>query len=370
MQQNFKITMGELQAITGAELIGDPATVIHGVVHPLKATASYDLALILDEGIVERAKQLPIQSAIVPKGIDLPHIPNQLKVDRPKVVLAQLLSFIAKKPWNTSGVHETAVIDPTADIAEGAEIGPYVVIGENSKIGKNAQILANVYIGSNVKIGDDILICAGAKICDNSQIGNNVLLHAGCVIGDEGFSFVTPQESSMESAQKRKAIADDATNTEIIKVPCVGNVVIEDNVEIGANSCVDRGTLGETRIGKNTKIDNLVQVGHNVIIGENCLIAGMVGIAGSAKIGNRVVLAGHAGIKDNIEIGDDAIILSFTGPTKSVEKQTIMAGLPALPIRDFMYREMAIKKLIKSTPKKLDDLSARISELEKVKEPV
>ena len=368
--QTFNITLRELQAITGATLIGNPETIIHSIVHPLKAKTEHELALILDEGLVEKLKHLPIQSAIVPTQIDLPHIPNQLKVERPKVTLAQLLSLVAQKPWNTGGVHETAIIDPTAEIADGVEIGPYCVIGAHSKIEGNCQLLAHVYVGSNVTIGNETLIHPGAKICDNSKIGHKVILHAGCVIGDEGFSFVTPQESSMESAQKRKNIADTSLNTEIIKVPCVGNVVIEDNVEIGANSCIDRGTLGETRIGKNTKIDNLVQVGHNTTIGENCLIAGMVGIAGSVKIGNRVVLAGHAGIKDNIEIGDDAIVLSFTGPTKSVEKQTIMAGLPALPIREFMYKEMAIKKLIKSTPKKLDELSARISELEKIKEPV
>ena len=363
-QPAFQATLGQLQAMTGAELIGDPNVVVSAIVHPAKVSKPTDMALILDKGILPLVETLTLTTAIVPSDIDLPNIPNQLRVSRPKVLLAQLLSFITPQPYVNDGVHASAVIDPSVTLGDAVQIGPFCSVGPNTRIGKGSRLIGHVTVGANVTIGEDTLLYAGVRIGDRVRVGSRVIMHPNAVIGADGFSFVTPEESSMESAMKRRAIT--SFNHTIIKVPSAGTVVIGDDVEIGANACVDRASMGDTVIGNHSKIDNLVQVGHNVVMGENCMVAGLVGIAGSVKIGDRVVIAGHAGIKDNISIGDDAIIMPMSGVSGSVPERTILVGGPGVPMKEFLYREMFIKRLIRGLPKTLDDMKARLDQLEGV----
>lgn len=360
-----EFTLGQLQALTGATLIGDANQIINDVCHPLKITNNKQMALILDKGILPAVENAThITNAIVPLDIDLPNIPNQLKVARPKLTLAQLLAVIAPKPFIEKGIHASAVIHPTAQVDESANIGPNCTVGANTKIGKGSQLIANVFVGSNVSVGENALFYAGVCIGDGCQIGNNVILHHNASIGADGFSFITPEEGSIESAQKSKDRQITKSNTAIIKVASAGIVKLEDNVEIGANACVDRATLGETVIGENTKIDNLVQIGHNCILGNNILIAGLTGVAGSVKISNGVVIGGGAGIKDNIQIGEDAIIAPLAGITQSVEAKTTMIGAPAVPAREFLNKEFQVKKWVKNGSQRIKDLEEKLAQLE------
>ena len=188
-----------------------------------------------------------------------------------------------------------AVIHPEAKIGENVSIGPNVVISRNVTIGNNTKLLANIYIGKNCTIGENCLFHPGVNIGDCSQIGNRVILQHGVSIGADGFSFVTENPDVIEQARKEGAVKEANTKQKVYKIPSIGGVVIKDDVEIGANTCIDRGTIENTVIGAQTKIDNLVQVGHNCKVGEACMLVSQVGLAGSCKIGDRVVIAGRFG---------------------------------------------------------------------------
>lgn len=211
-------------------------------------------------------------------------------------------------------------------LGKNVSIGDFCFISDNVKIGDDTVIYPNVFVGFDVKIGSNCIIHPNITIYDRTEIGNNVIIHSGVVIGSDGFGYI-------EKDKKR------------IKIPQVGKVIIEDDVEIGANTTIDRATIGETVIGKGTKIDNLVQIGHNVTIGKNSVIVAQVGIAGSCKIGDNVILAGQVGIADHLTIEDDAIILAQSGVTKNVKKGSIMLGAPALEKEKFLKERAYISRL-------------------------
>lgn len=212
------------------------------------------------------------------------------------------------------------------------------MISRGAEIGDNTRILANVYIGKFAKIGKNCLFHPGVNIGDFIQIGNSCILHHGASIGADGFSFVTEKPDNIESARKEGEIKGGKEDQKVFKIPSLGSVVIEDDVEIGANTTIDRGTIENTTIGTQTKIDNLVMIGHNCKVGKACMIVSQVGIAGSCTIGDRVVIAGQAGLKDHTEIGDDSIVLAQAGVTKSYPARSVIMGAPAVPRKDFIRR--------------------------------
>ncbi len=183
-------------------------------------------------------------------------------------------------------------------------------------IGNDCRLVCNVSVGAEVTIGDHTLLHAGVRIGDRCEIGSRVIIQPNVTIGGDGFAFVTPEPGSVESVRKTGEVR--SFNNEIIRINSLGNVVIEDDVEIGAGTCIDRGTLGETRIGRGTKLDNLIQVGHNATIGSNCLIVSQVGLGGSSKVGNRVVIGGQSGLPDHVTVGDDAVVHARSGITGHV----------------------------------------------------
>ena len=201
-------------------------------------------------------------------------------------------------------------------------------------IGAGTRLVSHVSVGAGVSIGENCLFHAGVCIGDAVQIGHRVILQPNAVIGADGFSYVTASVGSVESARSGGKVS--AQNTEILRINSAGTVVLEDDVEIGANSCVDRATLGETRIRRGTKLDNQVQIGHNITMGENCLVAAQVGIAGSTIIGDRVVMGGQAGVKDHITIGSDTIILPMTGVAGDVPERTLLVGFHGVPRKEFL----------------------------------
>jgi UDP-3-O-[3-hydroxymyristoyl] glucosamine N-acyltransferase len=212
-------------------------------------------------------------------------------------------------------------------------------------------------------IGKDALVYAGAKIGAGTQIGARAIVHFNASIGADGFSFVTPQLGSVEAAKAGSSGAVTASNTALIRIASLAPVILGDDVEVGANSSIDRGTIASTRIGNGTKLDNQVQIGHNVTVGDNCMLCGRVGIAGSAKIGDRVVLGGAVGVADHVTVGDDAIVMAMSGVAGNVAPRSIVGGLPAAP-RERMMETLFNTGRLKQFFKKIEALAERLEKLE------
>ena len=355
-------TLGWLASELGGEILGNPALEIRRVVHPSYAEDEHDLALVYSASVAPIVKERAIQTALVPMTPDVPGIPNQLKVARPRVTLARLLEIFAKPPRVAAGVHPSAFIDPTATIAEDVRIGPHCSIGPDAKIGSGTTLVAGVHVGAEVEIGARCLLFAGVSIGDRVRIGDRVIIKANAAIGNDGFSFQTVEPGSAELS--RQTGQAQPTDSEILRINSVGTIVIEDDVEIGACSCIDRATLHETRIGRGTKIDNLVQIAHNVQIGRKCVIVSMAGIAGSATVGDRVVIAAQAGIPDHAKIGDDCVIMPQAGVTRDLPPKSYVGGSPAEPRREFINSLMQIKR-IKTIARKVKELGERLERVER-----
>jgi UDP-3-O-[3-hydroxymyristoyl] glucosamine N-acyltransferase len=254
---------------------------------------------------------------------------NLIRSKNPKLAFAQIAKLLIPPKNKTPKIHSTAIIDSTVTIGKDVSIDAFCFIGRNSKVGDNSHLYAGVKIGDEVNIGNNSILYPNVFIDDNSQIGNNVILNSGVVIGTDGFGYVK----------------DDLENR-YIKFPQIGHVVIEDDVEIGANSCVDRGALGITRIGEGTKIDNLVQVAHNVDIGKRVVIAAQTGISGSVTIEDDCVIAGQVGFADHTTIKKGAIIgaKSAVFPGKIVRKG-VWSGIPVQPMNDYKKQNAYIRSL-------------------------
>lgn len=300
------------------------------------------LALALGEEEIANLAQSKAKAALVPLGVQIDGL-TTIEVERPRLAMMKLLNLFYVAPVVNKNIHPSAVVDPTAKLGENVCIGPNVVISPNTTIGDNTRILANTYIGSDVRIGTNCFFHPNVNIGDRVQIGNDVILHHGVSLGADGFSFVTENPDNIENARKDGEIKETEQKHVIYKIPSIGSVVIGNNVEIGANTTIDRGTIENTVIGDNTKIDNLVMIGHNCRVGKGCLIVSQVGIAGSCVIGDRVVIAGQAGLADHIEIGSDSIIAAKAGVTKSFPERSIIVGIPAVPRKDFIKQLKTVK---------------------------
>ncbi len=251
-----------------------------------------------------------------------------IRVENPYDAFASLLEVYNQIKLNRVGISENAAISANARIGENCYIGEFVVIGENSTIGNNVKIFPNTYLGDNVKIGENTIIYAGVKIYCDSVIGNSCIIHAGAVIGSDGFGFAQQQDANYK------------------KIAQIGNVVIEDNVEIGSNTTIDRATLGSTIIRRGVKLDNLIQIAHNVEIGENTVIAAQSGIAGSTKIGRNCMFAGQVGVAGHITIADNVKLGAQAGVNSSITKEgAILIGSPAIDASIFRRAIVHFKNL-------------------------
>jgi UDP-3-O-[3-hydroxymyristoyl] glucosamine N-acyltransferase len=354
-------SLGWLASELGGELLGNPELEIRRVVNPAYAEDEHDLALVYSASVAPIVKARAIQTALVPLQPDVPGIPNQIKVARPRVTLARLLEIFARPPVVAPGIHPSAVIDPTAELATGVRVGPHCSVGPGVKLGSGTTLVAGVHLGASVEIGSDCLLFSGVCVGDRVRIGQRVIIKANAAIGNDGFSFQTVEPGSAELV--RQTGKAQPTDSEILRINSVGTVVIEDDVEIGACGCIDRATLHETRIGRGTKIDNLVQIAHNVQVGRKCVVVSMAGIAGSATVGDRVVIAAQAGIPDHAKIGDDCVIMPQAGVTGNLPPKSYVGGSPAEPRKQFLNSLMQIKR-IKNLARTLKELVARIDKLE------
>ena len=283
-------------------------------------------------------------AVIVPLDHSSPISAEIIKVHDPKLAFARVAAILHPSKRNDAGVHTSTVIAETAVIGDEVSIGPFVTIGNNSAIGGGTQILAGAHIGDDVTIGNGCIVHSNVTIEDGCIVGDNVVLHAGVVIGADGFGYVRDKD-------------------EYVKFPQIGTVVIEDDVEIGANSCIDRGALGETRIGKGSKIDNLVQIAHNVQIGERVIIAAQTGISGSTVIEDDCVIGGQVGMGDHARVLKGAIIGSQAGvlPGKIV-REGVWWGTPVQPLDEYKRQNAHVKGL-ERLKAQLKELRSRVDAL-------
>ncbi|MDD2760592.1 MAG: UDP-3-O-(3-hydroxymyristoyl)glucosamine N-acyltransferase [Methylomonas sp.] len=275
---------------------------------------------------------------------DTPEALTLLVCKDPEISFLNAVKALHPEPQFTRKISEQAAIDENAVLGNDVHIGPFSSIGQNSRIGDCSTIAAGVHIGNNVVIGTNCRLHPNAVVYDNSVIGNNVIIHSGAIIGADGFGY-------------------KYRDNQHVKVPHVGNVVIEDNVEIGANTCIDRGALGSTRIGWGSKIDNLVQLGHNNIVGKNVIVCGQCGISGSCEIGDGAILAGSVGVADHVKIGSRAVVMARSGVSQDIAPGSQVWGSPAKD-RKVIWRELAALAKLPELLQKIKNLESRLNKLE------
>ena len=337
-----KFSVEEISQIVGGMLTKAQDAEITMIAPPLLCDENM-LALALGEEEINNLAKTKAKAALVPLGVNIDGM-TTIEVERPRLAMMKLLTLFYEEPRVNDGYHPTAVIHPEAQVAENAQIGANVVISKGAVIGEHTKILPNSYIGNNAKIRNNCFFHAGVNIGDRVVVGNDCILHHGVSLGADGFSFVTENPNNIEQARKDGGeIKEENTEQKIFKIPSLGSVVVGNNVEIGANTTIDRGTIENTTIGDNTKIDDLVMIGHNCRIGQGCMIVSQVGIAGSCVIGDRVVIAGQAGLADHIHIGNDSIIAAKAGVSKSFPEKSIVVGIPAVPRKEFIKQLKTMK---------------------------
>ncbi len=334
-------TLEQIAQVAGGMLSKTKDVAITRIAPPALADEN-TLALALSEDEIANLSNTKAQAALVPLGVNIDGF-TTIEVERPRLAMMKLITMFYEEPHVNSGIHPTATVAASAKLGENVSLGPNVVIGEFAEVGANTKILANGYIGNGAKIGSGCFFHPGVNIGDRVKVGDKVILHHGVSLGADGFSFVTENPNNIEQARKDGEIKEADVEQVIFKIPSIGSVIIGNNVEIGANTAIDRGTIEDTIVGDNTKIDDLVMIGHNCRIGKGCMIVSQVGIAGSCVIGDRVVIAGQAGLADHLKIGDDTIIAAQAGVSKSFPAKSIVVGSPAMPRKEFIKQLKVMK---------------------------
>ena len=342
----------------GAKAEGDLDLRVSGAAEPQAAGAG-QLALAMDPRYADGIARGQAQAAVLWPGADWRAMGLKAATFAPRgrLAMAGLTRLMDPGPDLAPGIHPLAVVDASAQIGEGAAIGPFVTIGRGVVIGPGARIAAHVSIAEGARIGADALILQGARIGARVTIGARFICQPGAVIGSDGFSFVTPEKSGVEEIRETLGSRAEIRDQSWTRIHSLGAVTIGDDVEIGANTCIDRGTIRDTVIGPGTKLDNLVHVGHNVQIGRDCLLCGQVGIAGSVRIGDRVVLAGQVGVNDNIFIGDDVIAGGGTKIFTNAPAGRVLLGYPAVKMETHVEMQKALRRLPR--------LAARVAAMER-----
>ncbi len=340
----------ELADIFDAELSGTGETEILGVAGIQEAGKGF-ITFVTGSDRLKDLGHSSASAAFVPLDAPAMSLPL-IRVKNPRLAFARAIELFYVKPYRASGISDKASLGRNVAVGAEVSIHPCAIVGDDAVIGDRVMLYPGAYIGKGSVVGDDSVIHANVSIGDKVTVGKRVIIHSGAVIGSDGFGFVT------DSGKHHK-------------IPQVGGVIIEDDVEIGGNCTIDRATLGNTVIKKGTKLDNQVHVAHNVTIGEHCLIAGQVGIAGSSTLGNYVVFGGQAGVSDHTTVGDRVMAGGKAVITKDVAPGQIIAGFNAMPVRDWLKVQAVLPKLpelrksLLSLDKQVQELKQRISELTK-----
>ncbi|MFC1667646.1 UDP-3-O-(3-hydroxymyristoyl)glucosamine N-acyltransferase [Candidatus Omnitrophota bacterium] len=339
----MKKTLGEIALLVGGEIVGDKNTLVTGVCG-IKEAREGDLTFVANSRYLSLMNHTHAAAIITSKDVKSAPKPI-IRTDNPSIAFAKMVSLMApneiKKP---KGIHPTVVIGEKVRLGRNVAIQPYVVIGDNVEIKENTILYTGAYVGHHAKIGKNCMIYPYVIIRERVVIHDRVIIHGGTVIGSDGFGF-----STVQGVHQR--------------IPQIGSVIIEDDVEIGANVTIDRARFDKTLIKKGTKIDNLVQIAHNVVIGEHSIIVAQSGISGSATIGNNVTLAGQSGVIGHISIGDNTVVAGKSGVTKSVPPNSCVSGFPA--------KSHTVAKRIHACVQNLPDLYKKVrameEELDKIK---
>ncbi|MCX5680379.1 MAG: UDP-3-O-(3-hydroxymyristoyl)glucosamine N-acyltransferase [Candidatus Omnitrophica bacterium] len=341
----MSMKLKEIAALIGGELVGSGDVVIKGI-NGINEAREGDIAFIVSlkyEGSVESTKA---SAVLVPKDFKRPSAKPLIRINNPSAVFSKLVGLLfPERIPHPKGVHKSAAISDKAGVGKNCGIGAYVVMEDGTEIGDNTVIYGLSYIGKNTKIGRDCIIYPNVTIREEISIGDRVIIHSGSVIGSDGFGYDTQK---------------DGTH---IKIPQVGRIVIEDDVELGACVTIDRARFSKTVIGNGSKIDNLCQIAHNVKLGPNAMIAAQCGISGSCEIGRNVVMGGQVGVADHLKLGDFVVAGAKSGITKSFPSKTTLFWYPAKPVekvRDIIASVGLLPKLFK----RVNELESRIKKIE------
>ncbi len=334
--------LDELARRVGGRVFGDPGVEVTRVTAP--GEAGPGAVVVLSDVDLLPAAEASAAAVILPEDGPPTRLPA-IRVRNTRLALAQALRTLLPAGGPAPGVHPTCVLGARPRLGAGVYLGPYVVVGDDVEIGDGVQVHAHGVIEDGVRIGPDSVLHPRVTVRHGCVLGARVVLQTGTVIGSDGFGYA-------QDAQRHH-----------VPIPQIGSVVLGDDVEIGANSAVDRATLGITRIGRGTKLDNYVHIGHNVEIGEDVAMAAGCLIAGSVRIGNRVLVGGMSGVADHLTIGDDAVVLGDTGVTRDVPPRAVVAGRPARPRMEYQ-RSLAALFRLPGLVRQLHELRRRISRLE------
>ena len=336
------ILLGDLAERIGATVKGDPNIEIRGT-GPLRESLPDQLSFLADAGHLPELLESRAAAFIVPPSFG--NIDRTLLLcDNPYLAMARAAQLFARPPYLAPGIDGGALVGAECELAPDVSVGPLAQLGVQCRVGRGTRIYGGAYLGCGVQIGEDCLIHPGATILDGCRIGNRVIIHSGTVVGSDGFGFAQDERGRH------------------VKIPQVGIVQIDDDVEIGANSTIDRATFGRTWIQRGVKIDNLVMVAHNVVVGEDSILIAQVGVSGSSRLGRHVVLAGQVGIAGHLEIGDRVRIGAKSGVHNSIRRGDV-SGIPAVPHKEWLKNMAGIRRL-PQLREELRQLRAKVRELE------
>jgi UDP-3-O-[3-hydroxymyristoyl] glucosamine N-acyltransferase len=335
------VILRELATRLGCPVRGDGEVEVQRV-RGIEDSGPGDLTFVANRRYVTRLSTTRASAVIVSPELETP-LPSLLSPN-PYLAYARAARLLHPEQHPPAGVHPSAVVDPTAELAGGVHVGALAVVGPRVRVGAGTVIHPHVVLYPDAVVGEECVLHSGVQVRERCRLGRRVVVQNGAVIGGDGFGFARDQDGRYE------------------KIPQVGIVVVEDDVEIGALSAIDRASMGETRIGRGTKLDNLVQIGHSVTVGEHTVLAGQVGVAGSTRIGNRVTLAGQVGVAGHLTIGDGAVATAQTGIPSSVEAGAVVSGYPAIDNREWL-KASAVFTRLPELQKRLRELERRIEEL-------
>lgn len=341
--KTVSFTVGEIAEKVGGVCDGDPSTVVTGIAGIRDANPG-DITFVSNPRYASAASRTKAAALVVARDWKQPSTAALIRVDYPDKAFVSIVQLFAPPPVQyKAGIHPAAVVAPDAKLGEGISIGPCCVVESGAMIGNRTILGAGCFVGHKVKVGDDCHLYPHVSLREYVQLGNRVIIHDGTVVGSDGFGYTVDQQGVRT------------------KIPQTGIVVVSDDVEIGANTTIDRARFGRTFIGKGVKIDNLVQIAHNVQIGEHAVIVAQVGISGSSMIGNRAILAGQAGIAGHLSVGEGAIVEAQSGVHKDVPAGTVVFGCPALP-REKSLRIYAHYQRLPELRDRIVDIERRLNE--------
>ncbi len=339
----IQISLGEIAGRIGGEIINGRDDMLICAVAGLKDAKEGEISFLAHRRYLKDLDSTSASAVVIPRDISFERLPA-VRVDNPYFAFSQLLHLFHDSPCAARGVDPGVFMGNNVHLGNDISIYPYVYIGDNAIIGDNVIIHPFAFIGNDTVIGNNSVIYSNVSVRERCRIGSRVIIHCGAVIGSDGFGYATHQGTHH-------------------KIPQVGGVIVEDDVEIGANTAIDRGTIGDTIIRKGTKIDNLIQIAHNVSIGENCLLAAQSGIAGSSKTGNYVIMAGQSGVVDHVNVGNKVIITAQSAATKDIQDGETVSGMPSMPHRNWL-KAMAVFEDLPDIKKRVAELEKRLTDME------